>query len=78
MVTLQVRLDARTAKALHAPRTAGRATTTIAAAGVKTVRVRLPGAVRRRLAKARRIGLEVGASERTAGRLLGATVTVRR
>ena len=78
VVTLQVRLDAKTAKALHAPRTAGRATTTIAAAGAKTVRVRLPGAFKRRIAKARRIGLEIGASERTAGRLPGAKVTVRR
>jgi hypothetical protein len=78
VVSVRMRLDAKTAKALHAARTAGRSTATIVSGGVRTIKVRLPRAVNRRLAKARRIGLEVSATELVVGRLPGATVTVRR
>ncbi len=42
------------------------------------MRVRLSKTAKRRLAKSRKFTLAVSATDRTAGRLPGATVTVRR
>jgi len=55
---------------------AGRATTTLKAGGARTIRIRMSARVKR--VKARKFSLAVSATERTAGRLLGATVSVRR